>query len=323
MVWTAGTSLYGDRYRIQYELGRGRFGTTYLASDRNSQPVVIKTLSDRAHPDRDRLQQLFVQGAFKLAKCQHPHIVKAWEPFQEGGIWCIPMEYIDGFSLARRARAILPEEKALQYIRQIGEALIEVHRNGLLHRDIRPGNILLRGGEADAVLIDFDLAMDFDHELTVTRTAELMKGFAALELYSRSAQRGPFTDIYSLGATLYALLTGETPVSADERKISGTPLVPPQEYNSNISDRVNRAILWAMKLEAEDRPQSVEEWLSELGLREEVPSTPVNFTQPRRFNWSLFWTAVGAIGTLLAGLAVIPPLIEMWRNDSTPTPVIS
>jgi len=312
MVWTVGAQLYSGRYVIEKLLGQGRFGITYLARDKNNEPVVIKTLSDRFlnSSDAERLQQLFVQGAVKLAKCQHPHIVKVKTTFQEGGVWCIAMEYIDGIDLASRAQMILPEAEALQYIRQISEALIEVHNNGLLHRDIRPGNIMVRSGKAEAVLIDFDLAMDFDYELTATRRGELMEGFAPIELYARSAQRGPFTDVYSLGTTLYVLLTGKIPVSADERKINNTHLVSPQDYNQNISPHINQAILWAMALEAKDRPQSVQEWLDKLE-RQEEPNNP-NPRQPRKINWE----AVAAIATCLTVLVM---LVTWWVDSRKDT----
>jgi len=307
MVWADGTQLNEGRYTIEKELGRGRFGITYLARDKQDKRVVIKTLSDAlpSSVDPERLQDLFVKGAVNLAKCKHPHIVEVKTTFQEGGVWCVAMEYIDGMDLASRAEVILLEAEALQYIRQIGEALIEVHNNELLHCDIRPGNILLRAGKAEAVLIDFDLAMDFDHEFTVTRTGELKKGFAPLELYSRSAQRGPYTDIYSLGATLYVLLTGKMPVSADERKINGKPLISPKDYNDRISPHVNQAILSAMKLKGEDRPQSVEKWLEELEPKEE-PDPP----RSRQFNWN--WEAIAAIAACLA--AIVPLII--WFADS-------
>ena len=360
MVWVAGKQLQGDKYTIERVLGHGRFGITYRARNKNDEPVVIKTPNDESlnRPDFDRLQQVFVREAFRLAKCRHPHIVKAEEPFLEDGLWCIPMEYIAGTTLAKRDRLILPEEEALVYIQQIGEALIEVHNNGLFHRDVRPGNIMLRvrDGKAEAVLIDFGLALEFDHEMTTTRTEEIAEGFAPLELYSQQKQRhvqlsrrksgfqailrkmpllkvskfvgfkkvahgvkqrGAYTDIYSLGATLYVLLTGQKPAGAIKRKLDNEPLIEPKESNPQISDRVNRAILWAMELEAENRPQSMQEWLDSLTIPS-PPSPPPLIT----FNWNLFWAAVAAIATLLGAIAAWVTICQNQDNSgssSSPT----
>jgi serine/threonine protein kinase len=168
MAWQAGEQLQGGKYTIEQELGRGRFGITYLAKDLKGDRLVIKTLNDDllnslSPEERNRLEPLFWQEAVKLARFRHPHIVQVENPFKEGSHCCIAMEYIDGHPLSLRAQKVLPESAALTYIRQIGEALIEVHENQLIHRDIRPENIMLRvrDGKAEAVLIDFGLALDF------------------------------------------------------------------------------------------------------------------------------------------------------------------
>ena len=330
MVWVAGKQLQGGKYTIERVLGHGRFGITYLARDKNDELVVIKTPNDQSlnRPDFERLQRAFVREAFKLASCRHPHIVKAEEPFQEDGLWCIPMEYIAGTTLAERDRLILPEEEALGYIQQIGEALIEVHKNGLLHRDVRPGNIMVRvrDGKAEAVLIDFGLALEFDHEMTKTRTEEIAEGFAPLELYSRQAERGAYTDIYSLGATLYVLLTGQKPAGAMKRKLGNERLIAPKESNPQISDRINRAILWAMELEAEKRPQSMQKWLDYLTISSTPspqPPTDINTPSKRPFNWNLFWAAVAAIGTLLAGIGTLVAIFHNQDNSGLSSPPTS
>ena len=332
MLWVQGKQLQGGRYTIQKVLGHGRFGITYLARDKNGDTLVIKTPNDETlnRQDFDRLQQVFVQEAVKLAKCRHPHIVEAEEPFQENGVWCIAMEYIDGIDLASRAQTILPEEEALPYIKQVGEALIEVHKNGLLHRDIKPQNIMLRAGKAEAVLIDFGLAREFDHDLTVTRTEEIAEGFAPLELYSRQADRGAYTDIYSLGATAYILLTGELPASAKQRRLSNVRLIPPNEINPQISNNVNRSILWALELEAKDRPKSMQEWLDSLGFKNNTSnphssSTPTTRPDPERSfkKWTLVWAAVAAVGAVLAGIGGIAGWIPLFKSDSPTAPIQS
>lgn len=331
MAWEPEKQLQGGRYTIKKVIGQGRFAFTYLARDQNNHAVVIKTPNDEVlnRPDFDRLQQVFVQEAFKLAKCKHHHIVKAEAPFQEDGVWCIAMEYIDGIDLASRAQVILPEEQALQYIQQIGEALIEIHNNGLLHRDVKPANIMLRAGRAEAVLIDFGLARGFNHKVTMTRTEEIAGGFAALELHSRQTNLGSYTDTYSLGATLYQLLTGQIPTSAKKRKLSDVPLIPPQEINPQISNSVNRAILWAMELEIKDRPQSMREWLNSLGLTREEDDSSQNSNSQTQSNsgqkfetWQMIIAAVGAIGALLAGIEGVTSLLDFLDEDE-PKPTLN
>jgi serine/threonine protein kinase len=319
MAWSAGKKLNKDKYTVQELLGEGRFGITYLASDRDGNLVVIKTPRDVGFNlfELKRLQELFVQEAHKLAQCHHPHIVSVKELFQEGNLRCIAMEYIDGTTLDKRSRKILPEEEALQYINQIGQALIVVHGHRLLHRDLRPGNIMIRAGRPEAVLIDFGLALDFDHELTKTRTEELSAGFAPIECYSRKAERGAYTDIYGLGATLYNLLTGTVPISAIERKIERKPLVAPKSLNPAISNRTNEAILSAMELEANKRPRSVQDWFKSLGLsgtEEGRLSRVLSRVQFGFKDWVLFWTSVGAIATVLS------LIVTLWNNHHSAPP---
>lgn len=270
MVWKLGDELKNGKYIINGVLGTGRFGSTYLAKHKDSDKLlVIKTLSDElissiSSTDRDNLEIKFWQEAAKLAKSQHPNIVKAGVPFKEAQSPCIAMEYIDGRNLAERAEKIYDEEVALKYIQQIGEALITVHENGLIHRDVKPGNILLRPrkGITEAVLIDFGLALEFDLELITVRTKEASEGFAPPELYSRYGGKiGPHTDVYSLAATLYYAVTGKYPASSEDVEILGDKTTPPIEFKKTITDKLNKAILRGLSQHAKDRPASIKIWL--------------------------------------------------------------
>jgi len=264
MTWVIGHKLQNGKYTIEKKLGDGGFGITYLARNPNGQRVVIKTLNDtmQSRPDFNELQQDFLNEALRLAKCTHPHIVKIHEVVQEGQLWCMVMEYIDGEDLAHRVskQGVLAEAEALRYIQQIGEALTVVHQQGLLHRDVKPQNIMLRSGKLEAVLIDFGIAREFTPDLTQTHTRSLSQGFAPVEQYYIKYKRGAYTDVYALAATLYMLLTGIVPVNALDRQ-TGVRLTPPKQHNSSISDNVNRAIIKGMEVKAKDRPQSVAQWL--------------------------------------------------------------
>lgn len=276
MTWQPGEELQNGKYKIKKELGRGRFAITYLAESQG-QDVVIKTLNpdllqQLSDKECNNLQSGFADESRKLEKCQHPHIVRVIETFMHGRLQCTVMEYIAGATLASLVQRVLPEKEALKYIQQIGQALTVVHQQGFLHRDVKPENIMVRKGRTEAVLIDFDSARGFDHPLTSRSPRE--EGFTPPELYSNSprqqARRGAWTDIYSLAATLYILLTGEQPTSAIDRKDQNKRLIPPKELNQEVSHRVNQAILHAMEVDTDKRPETVTAWLTELGVRDSL-----------------------------------------------------
>ncbi len=278
MAWASGQRLQGGKYTVEQELGEGGFGITYRARDNNGRKVVIKTLNDNVQRRSDfaKFQQDFLNEALRLARCSHPHIVRVDEVIQEGQLWCMVMEYIDGEDLASRIenKGALQEAEALRYIQQIAEALAVVHNNGLLHRDVKPQNIMLRSGKSEAVLIDFGIAREFTPNLTQTHTQMFADGFAPIEQYDKRAKRGAFTDVYALAATLYSLLTGEVPTLSPLRAI-GTLLQPPQQINSSISDRVNHAILKGMEVKPKDRPQTIQEWLALLQIDNDDCASPL------------------------------------------------
>lgn len=292
MAWETGQNLHGGRYTIETPLGVGGVGITYLARDRKGNRVVIKTLKDEVldNPEmssfREKFQQDFRDEALRLALCRHPHIVQIDNAFHEGSLPCMAMEYIEGEDLWKRVNklGVLTELEALHYIHQIGEALTIVHDKGLLHRDVKPHNILVRLDKSEAVLIDFGIAREFIPDLTQLHTQALTHGFAPIEQYAEEAKRGEYTDVYALAATLYHLLTRKVPTPAFARAAK-VQLDAPNKINPNISARVNKAILKGMEFEAENRPQSVQEWLQLLeveisGVEEEGDALPLPTIEP-------------------------------------------
>lgn len=169
MVWNPGQKLFGDRYIIETELGKGGIGITYLAKNRRGKLRVIKTYREEIFnnpvwiPHRDKLRHDFTDEALRLALCRHPHVVQVENVFDEENLPCMAMEYIEGEDLGKRItqKGALPEAEALLYIRQIGDALTLIHERGLLHRDLKPSNIMMRAGKPEAVLIDFGIARQF------------------------------------------------------------------------------------------------------------------------------------------------------------------
>jgi serine/threonine protein kinase len=264
MVWVPGDQLQNGRYTIERELKTGRFGVNYIAKNRQHDLLLLKTLDVNSltylsESDKERLETMFMREAVKLTLCQHKHIVKFYEPFKEAGYSCLVMEYIPGETLDQLGK--ISPEQALIYIQQIGAALTIVHQHNLIHGDVQPENIILRAGKSEAVLIDFDLVLDFDHELTTRRSKESDESFASLELCTRNTKPTAASDIYSLAATFYYAITGQVPETALKRKIDNKRLIPPQKLISGISNELNQAILEGMELEANNRPKSIELWL--------------------------------------------------------------
>jgi len=286
MTWNPGKILNNGEYTIQSVLGQGGFGVTYLARNTKNIQVAIKTLNDKVqnHPDFAQFQQDFVNEALRLAKCNHPHIVKVHEVIQEDNLWCMVMEYAGtndlGTLIAKEGH--LSENDALYYIQEIGEALGYIHSLDppMIHRDVKPANILIRNhqGKNQAILIDFGIAREFKQNLTQSQTPILSDGFAPIEQYEKRAERGAFTDVYALAATLYTMVTGEVPTASPVRIIR--PLTPPKQINPQISDRLDQAIRQGMELEPDKRPQSIQDWFVLLGLAYQGKSVKI-YSQPQ------------------------------------------
>lgn len=264
--WKVGNTIQRGKYVIDQVLGAGGAGITYRAKHTKTGALVaIKTLNAmiQAQPDFPKHQERFIQEAFRLAKCSHPNVIKVDDVCQEGELWCMIMEYVSGGNLEAlvKQKGGLSEAHAIKYIYQVGSALNYIHEQGILHRDVKPANIMRRHDTDEAVLIDFGLARDFIEDKTQIHTNSRTEGFAPLEQYLRNAKRGAYTDVYALAATLYYFLTLQIPFPAQFRN-QGIDLIPPQKHNQNISDRTNFAIIKGMELHSENRPQSVAEWFA-------------------------------------------------------------
>ena len=266
-----GKTLQGGKYRLEAVLGRGGFGLTFRAHQTYlDQVVVIKTLNEsfwRA-PNLSDLQQQFQDEARRLALCSHPNVVRVSDFFVEDGLPYMVMDYIPGRSLADIIFPDnpLPQATAVSYVQQIGRALQAVHSKGLLHRDVKPQNIMIHQLTGEAVLIDFGIARELSQNPTQTHTSIVSEGYAPIEQYLPKAHRSAATDVYGLAATLYSLLTAQIPVAAVLR--DRTPLTPVQQLRPDVREGVAQAISQGMAVELKDRPQSVGRWLTLLESRQ-------------------------------------------------------
>ncbi|MEG3907882.1 serine/threonine-protein kinase [Microcoleus sp. w2-18bC1] len=260
-----GKTLQGGKYTLEQELGRGGFGITFRANHRYlGQPVVIKTLNEslRQQPNFAEFDRKFQDEARRLASCVHPNIVRVSDFFVEDGQPYMVMDYIAGQNLGDVVGSNNPlqENLAILYITQIGAALKVVHQKGLLHRDVKPQNILLRQGTQEVVLIDFGIAREFTPGATQSHTNMVSDGYAPPEQYFAQGKYTPATDVYGMAATLYTLLTAQVPVAAILR--TSQPMPSPRDLQPQLSTTVSQAVMRGMTVEAQNRPASVDEWLS-------------------------------------------------------------
>jgi serine/threonine-protein kinase len=297
----AATSLRGGDYILEDALGQGGFGITYHARDEVlHRHAAIKEFFPRgvvrdagtgevlapSSSEFAAAREQFLREARALARFNHPNIVDVYSIFEENATAYMVMEFVRGSTLTRliEARGALPEGEALSVIEQIASALLEVHGAGILHLDVKPDNVIIEDGTSRAVLLDFGLTKKIETAsgYGTTRLDAWSRfgtpGFAAIEQYSDQKRVGVFTDIYSLAATLYFLLTAQAPPDAASRA-SGASLGDIRALNPTVSTPVASAIERAMNLASEARPQSVEAWLDL--LREEPLAAPIQITPAR------------------------------------------
>ena len=272
-----GTILNG-RYIIGKVLGQGGFGVTYMAQDyQTKETVAIKEYLPTDFAGRttgtcavqiysgDRQEnfafgkKLFLDEAETLANfIGNRHIVQVYSYFEENGTAYFAMEYVDGMPLNAYAASKggrLDVETAARLLMPLMSALDGVHAKGIVHRDIAPDNILVQK-DGTAKLIDFGAARYSTGEKSKSLDVVIKHGFAPYEQYTRHGKRGPFTDVYAMGATFYYVLTGKVPPESVDR-MSEELLIPPSTLGVKINDAAEDALLKALEVRSADRWQTM------------------------------------------------------------------
>ena len=290
MQLTNGTFLQGGKYRIESVLGQGAYGITYLATTKVKGPlgdiavkVAIKEFFSKELNTRKvdgnvsevssdslagKYSNMFLREARNLSHLENDGIVNVLEAFSENNTHYYVMEYVDGGSLDAyiRSKGRLSERESLSLARQIGSALAFMHKNKMLHLDLKPKNIMLRA-DGTLCLIDFGLSKQYeaDGEPESSTTIGLgTPGYAPLEQGDSDDRKtfAPTLDIYAFGATLFKMLTGKTPPRSSDIFNEGFP--EEALLSLEISEETISAIRHAMSPRKGDRPQTVEEFLREL-----------------------------------------------------------
>ena len=262
-------TIFDGRYRILRKLGAGGMAAVYLAEDDElGRRVAIKILNDRYAND-DLFVERFRREAKSAAGLSHPNIVSVYDRGEAEGSYYIAMEVIEGRSLKEsiRTQGRLRPAQAIAYARQILAALRFAHRNGIIHRDIKPHNILV-GAEERLKVTDFGIARAGASQMT--ETGSIMG--TAQYLSPEQARGAPVTaasDLYSVGIVLYEMLTGnvpftgDTPVEIAMKHLNEQPH-PPSALAPGIPADLDRVVLRALAKHPSDRYQSAEEFDSDL-----------------------------------------------------------
>lgn len=278
----AGTQLQGGKYTIRQAIGQGATGITYVASmsqtlagnlssfeqtvdvavkeffmkndcQRDQQTTGVLVPNVKSSQQVEQYKNSFVREAKKISGLSHTNIVHVLSVFEENNTVYYVMQFIGGGSVKDYIdrRGPMPEQEALEYTRQIASALDYMHtQKHMCHYDLKPANIMLTG-RGEAMLIDFGIAKNYDEngQQTSTTPPGLTKGFAPLEQYSSLYDFSPKSDVYSLGATLYAMLSGQVP--PEPMVWVRQPFTPKP---ANVSDRAWAIVRRTMAVSSNDRP---------------------------------------------------------------------
>ena len=313
-----------ERYKIVGLIGSGGMGAVYLADDARltgrqcavKETQLLPTLSDDV---TESARKQFYQEASTLARLDHPGLPKVNDFFSIDERDYLVMDYVPGQDLLeivnakRREKRFLDQETVLHWMNQLCDTLSYLHSRQppVLHRDIKPANIKLTP-DNHLKLVDFGLVKPLDPDDPNTLTGLQGAGslpYAPLEQYvDHLGHTDARADIYALGATLYHLLTGIQPASAQERFLVSESLAPLQKVNPNVSSGVAAAVLKAMALHPKDRPLSVAEWRQM--FHSSISTAPMRPGGVAEHDWGL----VARENWWLFGLAAVLLVASLWMT---------
>lgn len=333
----AGTLLKGGDYRIISTIGQGGFGITYLAEQTSLGARVcikeffakelchrvsgdsIAAISYSTQESMEVFKRKFLNEARKLSQMRHANIVNVRDLFEENGTAYYVMEYIEGESLSQRIKreGRLDEQSARRYISEVAAALDYLHNRNMLHLDIKPENIMLRKEDDSVVVIDFGLAKHYDPKTGKQTTVYLGAGTPGYSPFEQSLSGGGVieftaaTDIYSLGATLFAMVMGQRPPEAAIIPNEGLPVLP-----ANLSESLRRTIQKSMTYSNKQRTQSIAEFMLLLdgGVQ---PPKPI-----KERSWWWLWLLLAAFVCAVAWFAarsIVTPEPEPKHTNFTET----
>ncbi len=259
-------------YDLIVKIAEGGMGAVYKGRNRATGEIVAIKIVPADTARNPLLLKRFEQEFKAASVIDHPNVVKAIDYCGTGATPFLVMEFVDGESLGQRIErdSVLPESEAIRLIGQVCEGLHRAHKQGLIHRDVKPDNILLTQ-EGVAKLTDLGLVKDVEGEMNLTKTGRGLgtPHFMAPEQFRNAKNADVRCDMYSLGATLYMMVTGITPFEKTSPldcwlKKTKNDFPEPKKYNPKLSDRTNWAICRAMHSDPAKRPLSCREFMEDL-----------------------------------------------------------
>ena len=326
--------VLGQRYIIGKVIGYGGFGITYIAYDTRLQIKVavkeylpgefaarypgkseVTVFSEQKQEQFDDGMQKFVDEAKRIAKFNSDWgIVHVYNTIRYFNTAYIIMEYLDGETLSSYLdkEKKIPPKKAVEMLTPAINSLKIVHKEGIIHRDIAPDNIFITK-DGHIKLIDFGAARYATTTHSRSLTVIIKPGYSPEEQYRSRGDQGAHTDVYSIAATLYKMITGQTPPDALERRAyfenkGKDTLLPLRKYVHDIDENIETAILNAMNIRIEDRTRDMETFLSELTSTEPVKRRVGRIKRIDPLRWPL-WAKI-ALPAVIAGVAVFMVLLS-------------
>ncbi len=277
-------------YELDCEIGRGGMGIVYRAKDRGLKRLVAIKLLPPELAFRSEIKSRFLREAETAAQLSHPNIVPIYTVHEQNGLVFFVMAYISGDNLAKRLheRGVLSVDETRKILREVGDALAYAHERGVVHRDIKPDNILLDAVTGRPMVTDFGIAraMDSsgDSRLTATGMAIGTPAYMSPEQAAGDREIDGRSDLYSLGILGYQMLTGEPPFSAGStpamlvKHISEVP-IPVQQRRSDVPTDLARTVMMLLEKDPKNRFPSASALVAALDARE-APPAPARAAPP-------------------------------------------